>query len=124
MLCQSELGEDGLWIALQDFIGSRVLIEREKNRDQTLDDVCITIALKVHAASAVLVTDAGRDPNLACASADLVGIGTHALGEFGQLPAKLNNVPVAILPVIEEGKIVGDLFKRAQCHYSALQAMT
>src|SRR5215510_7321191 len=56
----------------------------------------------------------GREPNLAGAALHLVRVGTVALGQRAQTAAELDDIAVAVVPLLEQRKVVDDLVERRQ----------
>jgi len=54
------------------------------------------------------------EPDLADATADLVGVVARALAQRLERAAELDDVAIAVLPVVEEGEIGADGFDRGQ----------
>lgn len=109
MLGQTEFSEDRLRIALQDLFGRCILVKCEEDSDEALYDVGVAIALEMHPALSILLADVGGNPHLARTAAHLVGISAQGFGEFGQLAAKLDDIPVAVFPIVEQSKVISDV---------------
>jgi hypothetical protein len=60
----------------------------------------------------VVRADVRRKPYLTCASLNLVALGTLALRQGRKHTAKLNEIAVAVVPVLQERKIVDDIVDR------------
>jgi hypothetical protein len=54
------------------------------------------------------------EPDLADAAANLVGVVVRGLAQRLERAAELNDIAIAILPVVEEGEIGADGFDRGQ----------
>ena len=54
----------------------------------------------------------GAEPDLARAAAHLIGVRSQSFGEGRQLAAELDQIAVAVLPVVEQGKVGADGFDR------------
>ena len=63
----------------------------------------------------------GCEPQLAGAAADLVSVRAVGLGQGGQAPAELDDVAVAVLPIVEESEVGSDRIER---HPIAVRAST
>src|SRR5262245_32355200 len=113
MFTEPELGKHGPGIRAQDLLGRAALVERKQNGDQAAHDVGIAVTLKAEdggfAGSGAAF--AGK-PNLAGAAAHPIGLGAQGLGQWRQGSAKLDDITVAVLPVIEERKVGPDAVDR------------
>jgi len=56
----------------------------------------------------------GREPDLARAALDLIRFGAVALGEGSQAAPELDDIAVAVVPLLEQRKVVDDLVERRQ----------
>jgi hypothetical protein len=75
----------------------------------------IAVAAKVQNGLAARVASAfAFEPNLADATADLVGVVARVPAQRLERAAELDDVAIAILPVVEERKIGADGFDRGQ----------
>ena len=58
------------------------------------------------------LANSGGQPDLADAALDLVFVDPEFIGERRQCLAELDDVAIAVLPLVEEGKIVADFLNR------------
>ena len=86
-------------------------VERVQHRDQPAHDHRVGIALEVEARRRPLALDPRHDPDLAGAALDLGRRHPQRVVERRHGAAELDDVAVAVLPVVEEGEVVGDLFE-------------
>ena len=54
-----------------------------------------------------------EQPNLASAALDLVGIDVGTVRQWCQCAAKLDDIAIAVVPLIEQRKILNDLVNRS-----------
>src|SRR5689334_6839727 len=57
----------------------------------------------------------GLQPNLAGAALDLVGVGTCFFRQWRQHPAKLDDIPIPVIPIVEQLKILQDFVNGHGC---------
>ena len=86
-------------------------VEREKNRDQSAYNVCVTVALEREnrTRSSVRLYICNK-PNLAGATLDLVCIDVSFVWQRRQSAAELDDVTVSVVPFIEQPEIFNNLF--------------
>src|SRR5260370_35443525 len=86
---------------------------REQNRDEPAHDMSIAVAGEIQDGSPRTIrTHRGCKPNLAGATLDLVRVRAVALGQRAQASAKLDDIAVAVVPLLEQRKILDDLVDR------------
>src|SRR5579871_170661 len=110
VLAESELIEDRDRIGCQDFARGTARIEREQDCDQTPDDMGIAVAEVVqHRLVAAIAIDPLRQPDLTDAALNLVDGGMLGLWHRFEGTAEFDDVPVAVVPILQQRKIVPDL---------------
>ena len=83
----------------------------EQDRDQTAYDMRVAIAGKYEDRTVRAVwPHAGVEPDLARAASHLVGFIARRLRKRRQLPAELDKVAIAVVPIVQDGEIVDDFF--------------
>src|SRR5262245_8604579 len=113
VLLETQLGEDGARVGGQYLPGRAVLVHGEQDGDQPAYDVGIAVANETQARIVSRRTvAAGGEPNLAGAAAYLVGVGSERLRKGRQAAPQLDDVAVAVLPVVEKCEIGADISKR------------
>src|SRR6185369_14060991 len=110
MLAQAQTVEYRDRVGRKDFARRPAGIEREQDRDQAAHDVGVTVAdeLDLRAGGAVW-PDVAREPDLAGAALNLVGVGALRLRQRLERAAEFDHIAVAIVPIIEEREVFGDL---------------
>src|SRR6185503_1705832 len=76
----------------------------------------VAVADEAEARDGAAAIDVGREPHLADAALHLVGGGAVVLGQRRKLAAKLDDVAVAILPIVEQLEIGEDFLKAPDRH--------
>src|SRR5262249_8744275 len=101
MLGEPEFGKHGAGIRVEDLLGRAALVEGKKDGDEAAHDVGVAVALKAED-SRCAGSRAGLagKPNLAGAAAHPVGLRAQSLGQWRQGPPKLDDIAVAVLPVV------------------------
>src|SRR6478672_13561870 len=73
----------------------------------------VAVALEAEHGSAIgSALCLGCEPHLAGAAANLVSVRAVGLGQAGQAPAELDDVAIAVLPVVEEREVGADRIER------------
>src|SRR6476620_1436159 len=111
MFLEMQAAEHSGGVDVEDGIGGLARIEGEQDGDQPSDDVGVAVADKAQARYAVVWTDSGGEPHLTHAALHFVGGVPLGLGQGRQSPAELDDVAIAILPVLEKIKIGNDLIE-------------
>ena len=107
-------------IGCQNVARAFVGIQSEQNRDQPADDMSVAVTPKRENRSAGAVGPHGtREPNLAGATLDLVLINMRLGRKRSECTAELDDVPIAIVPFVEQGEVVADLVDRHNARASA-----
>ena len=113
MFFEAELGEDCLRVCAQHVIRRLAGVDCEQDGDQATHYMGVAVALEAEHGSAIgSALCLGCEPHLAGAAADLVSVRAVGLGQGGQAPAELDDVAVAVLPVVEESEVGADRIER------------
>ena len=95
-------------------------IQGEQDRDQPAHDMGVAVAAKREDRSAGAVRPhGGGKPDLAGAALHLVCVGMRLGRKRGERAAELDDVPIAVVPFVEQGEVVADLVDRHGAHGSA-----
>ena len=100
-----------LRVDAQDLVGRLARIDGEQDCDQPTHDVSIAVPDEEEARGAAIGIDGRRKPDLADAALHLVDCIPHVVGKGLQLPAELDDIAVAILPVVEKLEILTDVLE-------------
>ena len=88
-------------------------IQRQQDRDQPAHDMRIAVAEIIqHGLVAVAAVDLLGEPDLAGAALHLVGGGMLGFRHRIQRAAEFDDVPVAVVPVVQQRKIIPDFVDR------------
>ncbi len=86
---------------------------RKQDGDKSAHDMGIAVAGEgEHGPASAVRMHGGREPDLARAALHLVRFGTVALGQRAQAAAELDDIAVAVVPLLEQRKVVDDLVER------------
>ena len=102
---QIQLPEIVLHIKSQHIFRRLVVVCREHHAEQPLDDERVAVHGHVHAA----IVELEINPHLALAAAYLALVSFQCFWHLRQFPAEINDVLVAILPVVKEGECIDDV---------------
>ena len=94
---------DEIEVGIEDFIGSTMVEDFHKQRDDALDDQCVGISLKVDFA---IFGTLSCDPYSALTSLDKILRGLFVFREFRESVAEVDDVCVAVHPVGEFGELI------------------
>ena len=103
MLGKTDLVDEAV-AGVQDHLRREAGVRPQQYRDQAADNRGIASGLEVQQAA----TKLRAQPNLCLASLDLVLVCLEFLREARELPPKVDDVLVAVHPVIEEFELVDD----------------
>ncbi len=112
VLAKSEFVEHRDRVRRQDLLRRVAGIERQQDRDQAAHDVGVAVAEIVQPRFAAAALDLPGEPDLAGAAIDLVGGGMLGFRHRGQRAAEFDDIPVAVVPLVQQRKIVPDLVDR------------
>src|SRR6185312_14307813 len=107
MLIEAERSKNRLGIDGKDLAGALAGIEGEQDGHQATHDVGIRIALKPHDGIRTFAA-LGKEPDLANAALHPVRVVTRLIRKRWQRFTEFDDIAVAILPIIEEGKVVAN----------------
>src|SRR5580704_8381126 len=106
MLGELQLSEHVLGIGREDFLSRLAVEKREDQRHQALDDMGVAVTLEEKPRLAVAADDpTGLEPDLARATAHLVRLALRALRQGLEAAAKVDEIAIAIVPIVEELEI-------------------
>ena len=115
MLLQAEFTERRKGVDAEDLLGRPVGKKRDRDRHEPAHEMQIAVAAKVQNRLAGRVpTSFAFEPNLADAAANLVGVVVRGLAQRLERAAQLDDVAIAVLPLLEEGEIGANGFDRGQ----------
>lgn len=103
MLSKADLVDESV-AGIQDRLRREPGIRSEQDRDEAADNRGIADSLEVQQAIATL----RAEPDLCLAALDLVLVGLKLRREFRELAPKVDDVLIAVHPVIEEFELVDD----------------
>src|SRR5258706_450980 len=104
--------EHGKRVGCQDLLRCAAGIQRQQDRDQAAHDMRVAIAEIVEVRFAAIAVDLLGEPDLAGAAVDLVGGGVLGLRHRIQRAAEFDDVAVAVVPLVQQRKIVPDFVDR------------
>src|SRR5579884_3030245 len=110
MLAQSHFLEQGDGIETQNVLGALARIDGKKNCNQSAHDMRVAVADESQDRFAAAVwPHSGIEPNLAGATLHLVDVGACRLVQWRKFPAELDQVTIAVVPIVQEREILDDL---------------
>jgi hypothetical protein len=113
MLAKTEFVEHRDRIGGKDLLRRVAGIQRQKDRDQTAHNMRIAVAEIIqHRLIGVMPVDLLGEPDLAGAALHLVGWGMLGFRHRIQRAAEFDDVPVAVVPVLQQRKIIPDFVDR------------
>src|SRR6516165_5146128 len=116
MFAQTHAFEQFDGIGVQDLPGAFARIDGEQDCNQSAHDMGIAIADKSqHWAARAVRAHSGVEPDLARATLNLVGIAMRRLRQRRQFAPQLNQIAIAIVPVVQDRKIAEDLLNVSHC---------
>src|SRR5690606_26201258 len=104
MLVETERAEHGVRLDVEDLLGGFAVVEREQNGDEPAHDMRVAIADEGQDGPALTgtVSLVAPKPDLARASPNFRGLGLEVRGHVGEIPSKLDDVAITVLPVVEQ----------------------
>src|SRR5256885_9453027 len=88
-------------------------IKREEDRDQSAHDVRVAVADERQCRTGGTIgLDSGGKPYLAGAALHLVRLAAQFLRQRLEGAAELDNVAIAVVPLVEQGEILDDVVDR------------
>src|SRR6516164_3672431 len=116
MFAQTHAFEQFDGIGAQDLPRALARIDSEQNCNQSAHDMGIAVAGKSqHRAAGAIRAHGGVEPDLACAALNLIGIAMRRVGQRRQFAPQLNQIAIAIVPVVQDRKIADDLVNVSHC---------
>ena len=103
-----QFGENCVGVDLQNLIRTFARIEGKQDGDQPADDMGVAFAKEMEVRGAVAAIDRGCEPNLADAALNLVGGVACVFREWLKGTAKLDDIAIAVLPIVEKLEIGKD----------------
>jgi hypothetical protein len=115
MLFEAKFAKESQGVGSEDFAGSLVGIERDSDRRQAAHQMRIAVAaIMKHRLSGRVHVGFELKPDLTDASAHFVRVVMGFLAERLERAAEIENVAVAVLPIVKEGEIFADRFETCQ----------
>jgi hypothetical protein len=108
---QTELIEQCKAVSFGDFCSWATGVKSQQNGNQTLDNHGVAFAPVGDFYSPVSLLRFWHQPDLRHAAVDPVGFGSLVFCQFGQRPAKIENVAVARLPPVQTTEGVDNFFE-------------
>jgi hypothetical protein len=99
-------------VGLQDLGRPAVVVELHQHRDQPFHDEGVAVGPEMQVRLAVDPVHVVGEPDLRHAAFDLGLFGLLRLGHRLELLAEVDDIGVAVLPIVEEGEIVDQLVHR------------
>src|SRR5215831_19253665 len=116
MFAQTHAFEQFDGIGVQDLPCALARIDSEQDRNQSAHDMSIAVAGKSqHRAAGAVTAHSSIEPDLAGAALNLVGVAMCRLRQWRQFAPQLNQIAIAIVPVIQDPKIADDLVNVSHC---------
>src|SRR5262249_4546358 len=116
MFAQTHAFEQFDGIAVQDLPCALARIDSEQDRNQSAHDMSIAVAGKSQdRAAGAIRAHSGIEPDLAGAALNLVGIDMRRLRQWRQFAPQLDQIAIAIVPVVQDPKIADDLVNVSHC---------
>ena len=109
MLLKTQFAEERLGVGRQDFANGAVRIERKRDGDKAAHQVRVAVApIMEYPFPGRIRAIAKLKPHLADAAADFIRTVVGGLAQGLEGPTEFENIPIAILPVVEEGEVAAD----------------
>jgi hypothetical protein len=119
VLAQAQALERGNRIGCKDVTRMPSRKQRQQNCDEPAHNVRIAVAYKLqHRSPGAVGSHFCGKPNLACATLNLVDTRAVTFGKRRERLPELDEIAIAVVPLIKQGKIVYDLIN----HHAALWA--
>lgn len=110
VLVQPKPAQNGLGVSCAYFAGAPSGKEGKQNCHQTANDVGVRGALEKNEGIGTF-SDARLQPDLAHAALHLVGVGLRSSGQRVERLAELDDIAVAVFPIVDESEIFADGIK-------------
>jgi hypothetical protein len=118
VLAEAHAAENGFRVGLGDFARRLAGIEGEQDGDEPTHDVRVAIAPESEHRLAV-PRGLLDQPDLARAAAHLVFVVVLGRRQRRERLAELDDIAIAVLPIVEEAEILNQILNRRGCHGSA-----
>ncbi len=106
MRLETKFAKEAESVARQDLARRPIRIKRKSDRQQTAHEMRIAVAAIVkHRLARCIDALAEFEPHLADAAANLVRVVVGGFAQRLQRAAEVENVAVAVFPILKEGKI-------------------
>src|SRR6516165_10309700 len=116
MFAQTHAFEQFDGIGVQDLPCAFARIDGEQDCNQSAHDMGIAIAGKSqHWAARAVRAHSGVEPDLARATLNLVEVAMRRLRQWRQFAPQLNQIAIAVVPVVQDRKIAQDLLNVSHC---------
>src|SRR6202048_3020255 len=113
MLAKSEFVERGDGVGAEDLLGRGAGVQRQQDRYQPPHDVGVAVAeIFQQGFVAPAAVDLPGKPDLAGAALHLVGGGMLGFGHRIEHASEFDDVPVAVVPILQQLKIIPDFVDR------------
>src|SRR5947209_17193038 len=110
MLLEAEPLENRRRFGGDDLVRRPVGIKRQGQRDEAAHDMRVAVAAEMQDGLALrLAGDLRLEPDLACAALHLVGRTMRLFGQRLERAAELDQIAVAVFPLVQELKVFKDL---------------
>ena len=115
MRLEPQFAEHGECVGCEDLLGASVIEQSESHRHEAPHEMGIRIASEMQGIGEAVRRGAVLDdPNLAYAAPDFVDLRPFRVAQRLQRAAELEDITIAVLPIIEDGEIIADGVERAQ----------
>ena len=105
MLLQPQAIENRVGIDGQRLVERPAVVDGGEDGDEAAYDVRVAVGEEGEDRSPVAALNVGGEPDLAGAAAHLVGVSPQRFGQRRQGAAELDQIAVAILPIVEQGEV-------------------
>jgi hypothetical protein len=113
VLAQAKPLEQDRRIGCQNVARALAGTQSEQNRDQPADNMGVAVTPKREDRSAEAVGPlGGGKPDLAGATLDLIRVDMRLRRKRSERTAELDDIPIAVVPFVEQGEVVADLVDR------------
>jgi hypothetical protein len=121
MLLEAERAKGGERVDRQDLIGRAIGKERNRNGDQPPHEVRVAVAAKMQGLSAIRARPRlALQPDLTDAAPDLVDVIVRRRAQGFERVAELDDIAVAVLPIVKGVKVFADRLDRRQGNLATL----
>src|SRR5665213_1965808 len=119
MLAEAEFVEHRYGVGIEDLPRGVAGIQRQQDRDQPAHDMGVAVAeiVQERLIGGAAVEPPGQ-PDLAGAALHLVGLRMLGFGHRVERAAEFDDVPVAVVPIVQQRKIIPDFVDRHRIPHS------